>query len=194
VAGDLVRKGGGGVKTDPFRYWLPSREAQFRQDPLAILILIASLIFKLVGVFFVSMAYILDVAIASTISNVPYQISTISIGWTAVRDLSNMFFIFVLLFIAIQTILGLAGGSAKRWLSHVIIAALLINFSLFLTGVVIDAGNVLAMGFWDKMKTTQAGVTGNSVSMQLMQGLKLQTIGDMKDASGKPIEQDQQKQ
>jgi hypothetical protein len=161
---------------------------------MEVLILLASLIFKLVGLFFTSMAYVLDIAIASTISTVPYKISTIDIAWTAVRDLSNMFFIFVLLFIAIQTILGLAGGSAKRWLSHVIIAALLINFSLFLTGVVIDAGNILAMGFWDKMQTTQAGATDSSASMQLMQGLKLQTIGDPKDATGKPIEQSQQVQ
>lgn len=165
---------------------------------MEVLILIASLIFKLSSLFFISMAYILDSAISSTIDGgsvtSPYKISTISIAWTAVRDLSNMFFIFVLLFISIQTILGLAGGSAKRWLSHVIIAAILINFSLFLTGVVIDAGNVLAMGFWDKMKTTQAGKTGSSVSMQLLQGLKLQTIGDVKDASGKPIEQTQDKE
>jgi hypothetical protein len=156
---------------------------------MEILIFIASLFFKIAQLFFVSMAIVLDLAISSTISTVPYKIATIAVAWTAVRDLSNMFFIFVLLFIAIQTILGLAGGSAKRWLSHVIIAALLINFSLFLTGVVIDAGNILAMGFWNKMTTTQGTVTGPSVSMQLMQGLKLQTASDPKDPSGKPIEQ-----
>lgn len=161
---------------------------------LALLVFVASLIFKLAGFFFTSMAIVLDLAIASTISTVPYKIPTILVAWTAVRDLSNMLFIFVLLFIAIQTILGLAGGSAKRWLSHVIIAALLINFSLFLTGVVIDAGNVLAMGFWNKMQNTQGAVTGPSASMQLMQGLKLQTTGDMVDPTGRPLEMNPQKQ
>jgi|GEM_PF-1732918 len=68
-------------------------------------------------------------------------------GWAAVRDIANIFFIFVLLYIAIGTILNLSQVKTKKMLVKVIIVALLINFSLFFTRVVIDASNILARAF-----------------------------------------------
>jgi hypothetical protein len=37
AAQGLVRKAGRGTRSDPFRYWLPSKEAAWREDPLAAL-------------------------------------------------------------------------------------------------------------------------------------------------------------
>ena len=74
----------------------------------------------------------------------------ISIAWGIVRDLSNIFFILALLYIAIQTILGM-GHETKKMIVHVIIMALLINFSMFFTKVVIDSSNVLALIFYNKI-------------------------------------------
>ena len=37
AAQGLVRKAGKGIRSQPFRYWLPSREAAWREDPLAFL-------------------------------------------------------------------------------------------------------------------------------------------------------------
>lgn len=65
-------------------------------------------------------------------------------AWTVVRDFSNMLFIFVLLYTGIMTMFGKA--DAKKVIVKVVVIALLINFSLFFTKVVIDAGNVLAVG------------------------------------------------
>src|SRR3989338_1077359 len=62
----------------------------------------------------------------------------LSNAWTVVRDLSNIFFILILLYISIKTILGLGGHEVKKMIFHVIIMALLINFSMFFTKVVID--------------------------------------------------------
>lgn len=69
--------------------------------------------------------------------------------WTVIRDFSNMAFIFVLIFAGIQTILGIGGW--QKTVRNVIIIALLINFSLFFTKVVIDAGNILAVGIYNSM-------------------------------------------
>ncbi len=74
--------------------------------------------------------------------------------WGIVRDFSNMAFIFILLYTGIQTMLG--QGDWKRTVTRVVIIALLINFSLFFTKVVIDAGNVLAVGIYSSMGVVSA--------------------------------------
>lgn len=155
---------------------------------------LAWLFFQGASWFLISMSWILDMSIQATISSDLYKnLQVINVGWTTVRDFSNMFFIFALLYIAISTILGMAGGSTKRWVANLIIAAILINFSLFATKVVIDAGNVLAMGFWEKMNVTVNGQTAPSAGLHLIQGLKSQTALDPKDAYGKPLEMEDQK-
>ncbi len=140
--------------------------------------------------FLILCGWLLDNAIRFTISRDLYaSLQVINTGWTTVRDFSNMFFIFALLYIAIKTILGLGGGNTKRWVANLIIAAVLINFSLFATKVVVDAGNVLAMGFWERMEMTPGG--GNpSAAQHLMQGLKVQTTVDTRDSEGNTIGSD----
>ena len=80
--------------------------------------------------------------------------SFVSEGWMIVRDFANIAFIFVLLYIAIKTILGLAGSDGKRGIVMVIIMALLINFSLFFTRVVVDSGNILAAVMYNNVTTS----------------------------------------
>lgn len=76
------------------------------------------------------------------------SITAINAGWEVIRDLINMGFIFVLLYIAITTILDIGKGKRGTIVS-LIIAALLINFSLFFTKVVIDASNIIALQFYE---------------------------------------------
>ena len=140
---------------------------------------LAEMINELASIFLEAMAFILDASIDRTINTATYKdLAVVNIGWAAVRDMTNMFFIFVLLYIAILTVVGSAGANAKRWVASLIIAAIMINFSLFLTQVVIDTGNVLAKGFWSKMVTTQGKVSGSSAAASLMQGFKIQTVYD----------------
>jgi len=68
-------------------------------------------------------------------------------GWKILRDLVNMFFVLVLLIIAFATILRFETYGIKTLLPKLIIAALLINFSLVLAGVVIDFSGVLTNFF-----------------------------------------------
>jgi len=97
-------------------------------------------------------------------------------GWRIVRDVMNLFFIFILLYIAIGTILQLAGFDTKKLLTSVIIVALLVNFSAVLTKVVIDASNVLALEFYQKIG--QPSINGQEASLAgvFVSGLKLSTV------------------
>ncbi|MES2023449.1 MAG: hypothetical protein V4439_02085 [Patescibacteria group bacterium] len=83
----------------------------------------------------------------STLSS-SYSQSFVGKAWAAVRDISNIFFIIALLYVAIQTILGL-GSKAKQMIATIIVVALIINFSLFFTEVIIDGSNILARVFYN---------------------------------------------
>lgn len=86
------------------------------------------------------------------------QINFVDFGWVITRDIANTAFIFVLLYIAIMTILQAGGANTKQLLVRLIIAALLVNFSLFLTRFVIDVTNVVAIEFYNKIGTTDQSV------------------------------------
>ncbi len=97
-------------------------------------------------------------------------------AWTAIRDVANMCFIFILLYAAIKTILGL-GGETQKLIMKVIVVAILINFSLFFTKVVIDASNVLAITFYDAIAPGALSLDiSRGISNSLMQPLGLQNL------------------
>jgi hypothetical protein len=75
--------------------------------------------------------------------------NAINISWTTLRDVGNLIFIFILLYVAIQTILGLADGNTKRLIRNVIIVGLLVNFSLFFTKFLIDGSNIISIVFYN---------------------------------------------
>ncbi|OGD29764.1 hypothetical protein A2833_01775 [Candidatus Azambacteria bacterium RIFCSPHIGHO2_01_FULL_44_55] len=62
----------------------------------------------------------------------------VTLGWGITRDLANMLFILALIIIAISTILRVKAFPAQQMLWRVIIAALLVNFSLVIGGIIID--------------------------------------------------------
>ena len=72
-------------------------------------------------------------------------------GWTMVRDLLNLIFIFILLYAAISTILQYGNMDIKKILPSLIIAALLINFSMLITKMVIDASHIFAWEFYNQI-------------------------------------------
>jgi hypothetical protein len=64
--------------------------------------------------------------------------------WAMVRDLFNILFIFGLVYIGFKMILNSDDSQTKKTLISLIIAALLMNFSLFITKFVVDFSNILA--------------------------------------------------
>lgn len=75
----------------------------------------------------------------------------VTLGWTFVRDLLNMAFIFALIYIGVKTILDAQNSDTRRLLGLLIAAALLINFSLFITQTVVDFTNVIATKVYEQI-------------------------------------------
>ncbi len=87
---------------------------------------------------------------------VPGLGESINQAWTIFRDVSNLAFIFIILYLAFQLILGVGSGH-WRSLGSLIVMAILINFSLFFTKVVIDASNILAVVFYAPIESAGGG-------------------------------------
>lgn len=68
-------------------------------------------------------------------------------SWKIVRDFVNMFFILLLLVTAFGTILNLQRYNIRALLPKIILAAVLINFSLVIGQVIIDLSNFVASVF-----------------------------------------------
>lgn len=110
-----------------------------------------------------------------TLDRAMYDQGFITNIWTTLRNLANIFFILILLYAALQLILGM-GGDPKRTVAQVIIIALLINFSLFFTKVIIDASNIMALVFY------------NNIDTQNVASSRISTKGE-RDLAGTLVEQ-----
>lgn len=78
-------------------------------------------------------------------------------GWAIVRDLSNMFFVVILLVIAFATILHIEEYNYKKWLPKLILMAILINFSKTICGLMIDVAQIVMLTFVNAFKDIAGG-------------------------------------
>ena len=98
-------------------------------------------------------AWVLDTTASLTLSSQMFTTSSfLGTGWALMRDISNLFFIFILLFIAIKLILGDAHAKDMIW--KVVLIAIVINFSMLVTDVIIDTSNTLALVFYNQISVT----------------------------------------
>lgn len=107
-------------------------------------------------------------------------------GWQLTRDLVNMFFVLVLLVIAFGLILRQETYGSKAILGHLIIVALLINFSLVICGVIIDSSQVVTHFFYDEInaKATGFGAGGQGgISAHLGDSFNLQKTVQLPDGA-----------
>jgi hypothetical protein len=99
-------------------------------------------------------------------------------AWRVIRDIANMGFIFVLLYAAIQKILGIGKGT-NQLIVKMIVAAILVNFSLFFTKAIIDVSNLLALFFYELIAP---GAVGNpdffqyGISNAFVEPMGIQTL------------------
>src|SRR3989344_698309 len=97
------------------------------------------------------------------------DVAVVKTSWTIVRDFVNMFFILILVEAAFGTIFGLQKYSITPpgLLSKIIIAALLINFSLAIGGIIIDISqnfsNVFLASLGDFAGNLGAGLNINHI-------------------------------
>ncbi len=131
------------------------------------------LVVQVLGTFLGLAGVLFDYGINEFVINFGTQYTQNGIGfavdttWVVIRDFVNMSFIFGLVYIGMRMILDSDTSSTRRWLVNLIIAALLINFSLFFTKFIVDVSNqfataIAAQGF--QPKTSGSG-TGNEVEV-----------------------------
>ncbi len=115
---------------------------------------------------------VLDFSIKKTVieGNKYYDSEGVKAGWKILRDLANIFFIFILLFIGISTILQSTKFGYKAVLKNLIIMALLVNFSFFVTQVVIDVSNVASVEIYEAIGSE------DGISKTFKNQLRLSTV------------------
>lgn len=106
------------------------------------------------------------------------KVEVVTVGWGITRGLANMGFALVLLLMAFATVLQIESYGARRLLGRLVLAALLINFSLVFAGVIIDFAQVLT-DFFINAAAGSKGLTAN-----LMNGFGVAKVYSIsKDAS-----------
>ncbi len=147
-------------------------------------------------------AFILNYVLTATVVNLAKNIKDITAipdAWGAIRDIINLTFIFILLFAAIRTILGLE--SPEKVIKNIVLAAIFINFSMFFTRVLIDASNSITLFLYSNLVTStpaggsafneQGGIAPSSLVNAYVTPLKLQTLfssGKVGDTNVNPQE------
>jgi hypothetical protein len=142
------------------------------------LIKISSFVLILSGAIFDWLVNFTIVDLAQNIGSGTPVGTSITDAWATLRDLANMCFIFVLLFAAFKAMFQLNFNNIGTTIRNIIIVALLINFSLFFTKVVIDASNIVAIGFYNSI-TTNALPLGNAspANSKSIAGAYMQMLG-----------------
>lgn len=128
--------------------------------------------FAYIGAFFFSYT------IALSLNSSAYALTFLSTGWEIIRDIANMTFIFILIYIALVVMLQAETAGTIKMLAVVIVVALLVNFSFFFTRLVIDAGNILAVQFYNAIPNVGAPFANGvkNLSEGIMQGVSVQNL------------------
>ncbi len=122
-----------------------------------------------------------------TMGNYIHNLSAVGVAWRILRDIGNIVLIFGFLAIGVTTILNVNWyGGGTKMLPKLLLAAVFLNFSLFITEAVIDAGNLFATEFYTQINggnpATPTGYFGadqiarEGISNKIMANLGLQTI------------------
>ena len=111
--------------------------------------------------------------------------NAVETAWTAFRDISNIVIIGMFVFVAINIILGNQTYGERKMVAKIIVIAVLINFSLLFTKVIIDFSNFSALQFYNaaQLQATNpnaaaaAGATANTVDQKGIAGAFLDYMG-----------------
>ncbi|MBI4652952.1 hypothetical protein HY750_01740 [Candidatus Kuenenbacteria bacterium] len=118
---------------------------------------VSIVLYGIIGLLAKLLIVIIQILIAVSSYNDFINAPAITEGWAIIRDVANMFFVIVLLIIAISTILGIETYNYKKLLPKLLLMAILINFSKMICGLLIDLSQVVMMTFVDGYKEAAAG-------------------------------------
>lgn len=121
--------------------------------PLLILDLLTTIMAFLATTIFKWILALSIAGVAYTSLN-PAVSPAVAIGWPIARNFANMIVVLGFIVIAVATILRIKEYEAKALLAKLVIAALLVNFSLVICGIVIDVSNITMNFFINGTNTT----------------------------------------
>ncbi|OGY87601.1 MAG: hypothetical protein A3G01_02620 [Candidatus Kerfeldbacteria bacterium RIFCSPLOWO2_12_FULL_43_9] len=143
---------------------IPAVLAQDKQEPDWLALQIAKILFY---VFVIPLGTLTTLLLrvliyVSTIGTGEFtKTSGVVVGWALVRDISNMFFIIILLVIAFATVLRIKTYNYQALLPRLVIMAVLINFSKTIAGIFIDFSQVIMLTFINAMRdAAEVGLAG----------------------------------
>jgi hypothetical protein len=108
-------------------------------------------VFRPVAFFAMLMGKLFDFFIGYSLSDESYRHDFIQTGWQLVRDISNIFFIIIMIYSGLAAVFSTSNTSYKKVIPTLIVNALIINFSLFATRIIIDMSNITARIFYNQM-------------------------------------------
>ncbi len=124
---------------------LPLKSAAlFVAIPLLILAIAAGFLYS---ILISILGWLKVIALSVPVLPGPNGVDVVTAGWNITRNIANMGFILILVFIGLATILRIKDYEAKKLLPILIIAALLINFSPVIVGFVVDISNLITNYF-----------------------------------------------
>ena len=89
-------------------------------------------------------------------------------GWVLIRDICNMFFVVILIIMAFGTVFQKEQYSYKRLLSSMVFAAVLVNFSKGICGIIIDFSQIIMLTFINAVKAAAAGNFAEMLGLKSM--------------------------
>jgi len=95
-----------------------------------------------------------DFFLGYSISDEAYRMPFAVQAWKLIRDITNIFFILILVYTGFAAVFGSEKVSMKKIVPQLILNAILINFSLVATRTVIDISNVATRVFYNTMRVT----------------------------------------
>ncbi len=165
--------------------------------PLQFVCIIVSGLYSLSTYLLTFVGYVFNIALAFTLdtgctNDKGTEVCTILASqdinnlWSNIKDLANLGFIVGLIYISMSLITGFNSAQAKGLFIKVVIAAIVINFSLLGTKIMIDAGNITARAFYDQLVINPAGSKSDDKVKQedLQNALKSTQKQEVKDISG----------
>ncbi|OGF65154.1 hypothetical protein A2Z53_00935 [Candidatus Giovannonibacteria bacterium RIFCSPHIGHO2_02_42_15] len=136
-----------------------------------------TLVVRPLGSFLSITGLFFNMAIGLSLDNANYtyqKIEALGTGWAFSRDVVNLFFIFMLLFIAISIILGIESYGSKQILVKLILIALLVNFSFLAAQSIIFISNAFATTIYNAQPDSEGLIGNKNGILARALGLKFQ--------------------
>ena len=95
----------------------------------------------------------------------PARNDVIKIGLGITQGFVNMLLVLILVYIALATILRLAGHETKKLLVTFILVALLVNFAPVVCGLIVDASNIVTNFFLENLSANK-GLVNNLTNLK----------------------------